>query len=144
MSAVRSILANPRYLGYHVSGRTKKADVLLDPDTPTLGHITRQQPQERDTWVTASTQTYEAIVEKKIWHQVQALIAANTRSNARTSTPRRNRAGVRRSEISRYPLAGLVICDACGRKLQGNMVLGHVFYRCKLSRDTRYRWTTTR
>ena len=38
-------------------------------------------------------------------------------------------------EISRYPLAGLVICDACGRKLQGNMVRGHAFYRCKLSRD---------
>ena len=27
MSAVRAILANPRYLGYHVSGRTKKVDV---------------------------------------------------------------------------------------------------------------------
>ena len=135
MSAVRSILANPRYLGYHVSGRTKKADVLLDPDTPMLGHITRQQPQDRDTWVTASTQTYEAIVQEKIWHQVQALIANNTRSNARTSTSRRNHVGVRRSEISRYPLAGLVICDACGRKLQGNMVRGHAFYRCKLSRD---------
>ena len=34
MSAVRTILANPRYLGYHVSGRTKKADILLDPDSP--------------------------------------------------------------------------------------------------------------
>ena len=48
MSAVRAILTNPRYLGYHVSGRTKKADVLLDPDAPTLGHVTRQQWQDRD------------------------------------------------------------------------------------------------
>jgi site-specific DNA recombinase len=135
MSAVRSILANPRYLGYHVSGRTKKADVLLDPDAPMLGHVTRQQPQDRTEWVTASTQTYEAIVEEKIWHQVQALIASNTRSNARTSTPRRNRTGVKRSEISRYPLAGLVVCDRCGKKFQGNMVRGHAFYRCKVSRD---------
>jgi hypothetical protein len=47
MSAVRSILANPRYLGYHVSGRTKKADILLDPDVPALGHVTQQQWQDR-------------------------------------------------------------------------------------------------
>lgn len=135
MSAVRSILANPRYLGYHVSGRTKKADVLLDPDAPMLGHVTRQQPQDRGEWVTASTQTYEAIVDEKTWHQVHALLAGNTRSNATTSAPRRNRTGVRRAGLSRYPLAGLVICDCCGKKLQGNTVRGHAFYRCKVSRD---------
>jgi DNA invertase Pin-like site-specific DNA recombinase len=38
MSAVREILTNPRYLGFQVSGRTKKKDVLLDPDVPALGH----------------------------------------------------------------------------------------------------------
>ena len=91
----------PRYLGHHVSGRTKKADILLDPDIPTLGHITRQNRQERDTWVTASVQTYDAIVEKSIWHQVQALVAANTRSNARSRHSPQDRAGVRQSEPSR-------------------------------------------
>src|ERR1039458_10118390 len=75
MSAVRTILGNPRYLGYHVSGRTKKADILLDPDAPALGHVTRQQWQERAEWVTASVQTYEAIVDEMTWHQVAALIA---------------------------------------------------------------------
>ena len=135
MSTVRRILANPRYLGYHVSGRTKKADVLLDPDAPMLGHVTRQQPQDRKEWVTASNQTYEALADERIWHQAQALIAANTRSNGRKSVARRNRTGVRRADLSRYPLAGLVICDCCGKKLQGNMVRGHAFYRCKLRRD---------
>ena len=48
MSAVRAILTNPRYLGHQVSGRTKKKDVLLDPDVPALGHVTRQQWQQRE------------------------------------------------------------------------------------------------
>jgi hypothetical protein len=30
---------------------------------------------------------------------------------------------------------GLVVCDCCGKKLQGNVVRGHAFYRCKVSRD---------
>src|ERR1039458_6099561 len=135
MSAVRTILANPRYLGHHVSGRTKKADILLDPDSPALGHVTRQRWQDRAEWVTASVQTYEAIVDEMTWHQVAALIAANASTNAVTPARRRTHTGVRRAEPSRYPLSGLVVCDCCEKKLQGNMVRGHAFYRCKLSSD---------
>jgi hypothetical protein len=40
---------------------------------------------------------------------------------------------MRRSEPSRYPLAGLVVCGRCGKKLQGNLVRGHAFCRCKVS-----------
>jgi site-specific DNA recombinase len=32
-------------------------------------------------------------------------------------------------------LAGLVVCDCCGKKLQGNTVRGHAFYRCQVSAD---------
>jgi site-specific DNA recombinase len=135
MSAVRSILANPRYLGYHVSGRTKKADILLDPDIPALGHVTRQQWQDRAEWVTASVQTYDAIVDESTWHRVQALVAANTRTNAVTPGRRKTHVGVRHAEPSRYPLAGLVVCDCCEKKLQGNLVRGHAFYRCRVSSD---------
>ncbi len=28
-----------------------------------------------------------------------------------------------------------MVCDCCGETLQGNLVRGHAFYRCKLSRD---------
>jgi DNA invertase Pin-like site-specific DNA recombinase len=134
MSAVRAILGNPRYLGHHVSGRTKKKDVLLDPDVPALGHVTRQQWQQRDEWVTSSVQAYAAIVEAQIWHRVQALVASNTRTKAVTPS-RRTHAGVRRSDPSRYPLAGLVVCDACGKRLQGNTVRGYSLYRCRVSSD---------
>ncbi len=135
MSAVRAILTNPRYLGHHVSGRTKKADVLLDPDAPALGHVTRQQWQERSEWVTATVQTFDALVGEDAWHGVQALIAANTRANAATPRRRQTHAGVRRAASSRYPLAGLVICERCGKRLQGNVVRGHAFYRCTASAD---------
>jgi site-specific DNA recombinase len=135
MSAVRTILANPRYLGHHVSGRTKKADVLLDPDAPALGHVTRQQWQERSEWVTATVQTFDALVDEETWHRVQSLIAANTRTNAATPRRRQTHAGVRRAAASRYPLAGLVICERCGKRLQGNVVRGHAFYRCTASAD---------
>ena len=134
MSAVRAILTNPRYLGHQVSGRTRKKDVLLDPDTPALGHVTRQEWQPRDDWVTSAAQAYDAIVDRSLWHQVQTLLASNRRSNAGAGS-RRARAGVRRADPSRYPLAGLVVCDACGKKLQGNTVRGHSFYRCQLSLD---------
>ena len=134
MSAVRAILVNPRYLGYQVSGRTKKKGVLLNPDVPALGHVTRQQWQQRDEWVTSTVQAYDAIVEEQNWHRVQALVASNTRTKAVTPS-RRTHAGVRRSDSSRYPLAGLVICDACGKRLQGNTVRGHSLYRCRVSSD---------
>jgi DNA invertase Pin-like site-specific DNA recombinase len=134
MSAVRAILTNPRYLGYQVSGRTKKKGVLLNPDVPALGHVTRQQWQQRDEWVTSTVQAYDAIVEEQIWHRVQALVASNTRTKAVTPS-RRTHAGVRRSDSSRYPLAGLVICDACGKRLQGNTVRGYSLYRCRVSSD---------
>jgi hypothetical protein len=80
-------------------------------------------------------QTYEAIEDEARWHQVAGLIAANSRTNVLTSAKHRTRSGVRRSEPSRYPLAGLVVCDCCGKKLQGNLVRGHAFYRCKISSD---------
>ena len=97
--------------------------------------MTRQQWQHRSEWVTASVQTYDAIVDETTWHRVQALIVASTRTKA--VTPGRDRAhrGSRRSEPSRYPLAGLVLCDCCGKKLQGNMVRGNALYRCRVSPD---------
>ena len=96
--------------------------------------MTRQQWQQRDEWVTSTVQAYDAIVEEQVWHRVQAFVASNTRT--KTVTPsRRTHAGVRRSDSSLYPLAGLVICDACGKRLQGNTMRGCSLYRCRVSSD---------
>ena len=101
MSVVRTILNNPRYLGRHVSGRTRKVDVLLDPDMPSLGHVTRQKWQHRADWVTASTPTYEPIVDEMTWHRVQALIVSKARPD--TAKLRPTHAGMRRSDLSLSP-----------------------------------------
>ncbi|MGH9106353.1 MAG: recombinase family protein, partial [Acidimicrobiales bacterium] len=135
MSAVRAILTNPRYRGYHVSGRTRKVDVLVDPDFPTLGHVTRQHWQEPSDWVTASVPSYEALVDEVTWHRAQAILATNTRTNASTPARRKTHVGVRHAAPSRYPLAGLVVCDSCGKKLQGGTVRGHALYRCYRTND---------
>jgi len=95
----------------------------------------RQQWQDRSEWVTSSVQTYDAIVDEATWHRVQAVTASNTRTNAVTPGRRKTHVGVRHAELSRYPLAGLVVCDCCGKKLQGNMVRGHALYRCYMSKD---------
>jgi hypothetical protein len=44
-------------------------------------------------------------------------------------------AGVRHAEPSRYPLAGLVICGSCGKRLQGGTVRGNALYRCYRTND---------
>ena len=61
-------------------------------------------------------------------------MASNTRTKAVTPS-RRTHAGVRRSDPSRYPLAGLIICDACGKRLQGNTVRGRLAHRCRARSD---------
>ena len=85
--------------------------------------------------MTASEQTYEAIIDEVTWYRVQSLLSANARSNVVASARGIERSGVRRADSSRYPLAGLVTCDCCGRKLQGNIVRGNAMYRCTVRSD---------
>src|SRR4051812_16604507 len=40
-SAVRVILENPRYTGYAFFGRSKRQEMLVDPDNVAAGHVTR-------------------------------------------------------------------------------------------------------
>jgi hypothetical protein len=107
----------------------------VDPDLPALGHVTRQHWRERSERVTASVPSYAALVDQATWHRAQAVLAANTRTNASTPTRRKTHVGVRHAAPSRYPLGGLVVCDSCGKKLQGGTVRGHALYRCYRTND---------
>jgi hypothetical protein len=112
-----------------VFGKQAKAEVLVDPDRPGLGHVTRMRWQERSEWLSAADATHAALVDETTWHRAQQLIESNTR----TSSPRRSTGGAsRRSAPSRYPLAGLIVCAHCGRKMQGSHTRGLPFYRCRI------------
>jgi site-specific DNA recombinase len=128
-SAVRAILQNPRYLGRHVFGKQAKAEVLLDPDQPGLGHVTRMRWQDRSEWQTATDVTHEPLVDETRWQRVQQLIESNGRPSR---TPRMSGGASRRSAPSRYPLAGLITCDHCRKKLQGSHTRGLAFCRCRI------------
>ena len=91
----------------------------------------------------ASLPTYEAIVDDATWQRVQALVASNTRTKAVLLAATAPTPG-HVARTSRYPLAGLVVCGTCGKKLQGDMVRGHAFYRCKATTDYPWPSTTTR
>ena len=134
MSAVRAIVTNPGYLGCHVSGRTKKVDVLVDPDLPALGHLTRQHSQDRADGVTAVGGELRAIVDDTTG-TAPGVLADKARTNAGTPPRRKTPWGIgtRRRLVTRW--RGLVVCDSCGKKLQGGMVRGQALYRCYRSND---------
>jgi site-specific DNA recombinase len=128
-SAVRAILLNPRYLGRYVFGRQARVEVLLDPDQPALGHVTRMRWQDRSQWLNATEFTHEPLVDEASWHRVQELMESNTRPSRR-----HHHAGgeSRRSVPGRYPLSGLIVCGHCNKKLQGSHTRGRAYYRCRI------------
>ena len=50
-SAVRAILANPRYTGYEVWNKQRKDEVLIDVDDVSLGHETRMRWNDTTQWI---------------------------------------------------------------------------------------------
>ena len=127
-SAVRAILTNPRYLGRQVYGRQTKTEQLLDPDHPALGHLTRQQWQDNQSWVYSAETSHEPLVDEITWAEVQQLLVSATRTKAHTPS---GRAGRTRSATSRYPLVGLLTCGHCARKMQGQLLRAQHLYRCR-------------
>lgn len=123
-SAVRAILANPRYLGRHVFGKQRRQERLIDPRQPALGHETTMAWQSTEEWVYAEDETHPALVSKETWEAAQREIARRKRSNG---------SGSPRSPKGRYALIGLMTCFHCGRRMQGNHARGHAFYRCRLT-----------
>lgn len=123
-SAVRAILRNPRYLGHQVYGRQQRQEVLLDPAQPALGHATRMRWRTAENWVTSGDQSHPSLVDQGLWGRVQAAMASRD-----PKMPQ----GTPRATPGRYPLAGLITCQQCGRRMQGSHTRGHPFYRCRLS-----------
>jgi hypothetical protein len=120
-SAVRAILANPRYTGRQVWNRQRKDEVLLDINDVTLGHTTKMRWNDDDKWIYSDQIVHPAIVDDETFGQARQLLAAK---NAR-QVERRPRTSPRP-----YPLRGLLFCGMCQRRMQGTWNNNQAYYRC--------------
>ena len=121
-SAVRAILANPRYTGYQVWNKQRKDEILIDVDDVGLGHDTRMRWNARSQWVRSTEQVHEALVSQEDFDAAQAMFSSSKRPIHRTAAPGHH-----------YQLAGLMRCGVCGRRMQGHWNHGRAYYRCKFT-----------
>jgi site-specific DNA recombinase len=120
-SAVRAILANPRYTGHEVWGRQRRDYELIDPTAPAEGHQRRMRWNDADDWIWSPRPTHEPIISRADWDRARALTTTNQRAA--------------RSHDQTYLLRGRVICAVCGRRMTGT-TRGQTrrYYRCELRR----------
>jgi site-specific DNA recombinase len=120
-SAVRAILANPRYTGHQVWNKQRRDEVLLDIDDVAAGHISKMRWNPRDQWISSAEPTHQALVSRETFDQVQARIAARSPTSPRTA----------QTSPKPYALRGRLSCGLCQRRLQGQWVRGEAYYRCR-------------
>ncbi|WP_345540986.1 recombinase family protein, partial [Phytohabitans rumicis] len=109
-SAIKAILANPRYTGRQVWNKQRKDEVLLDVDDVALGYETRMRWNDADTWVWSDTVVHEPLVTVEDFEAARRIATQHGRDRKT-----RQRVRVRRA----YTLRGLLLCGLCGRKMQG-------------------------
>jgi len=120
--AVRAILMNPRYTGFQVWNKQRKAELLMDVDDVALGYETRMRWNPREEWVWSERPAHPAIIARHVFPPVQAVRAGGAPpTTGRTVTRTRHP----------YVLRGLLFCSDCGRRMQGNWNNGRPHYRCR-------------
>jgi site-specific DNA recombinase len=125
-SAVRAILANPRYTGRQVWNRQRKDEVLLEVHDVALGHTTVMRWNEQDKWIFSEQVVHPPIIDDDTFRQAQQLLAAK---NARQVTRRP------RTSPRPYVLRGLLFCGICTRRMQGSWNNDQAYYRCTYPSD---------
>jgi site-specific DNA recombinase len=124
-SAVRTILGNPRYTGYQVWNKQRKQESLIDVEDVALGHRTTLAWNPREEWIVSDQQVHPALVSREIFQEVQLRLGSRgPNSTGRTLRTRHH-----------YALKGLMLCAACGRRMQGNWNHGRAHYRCRFPNE---------
>jgi hypothetical protein len=124
-SAVRTILGNPRYTGYQVWNKQRKQESLIDVEDVALGHRTRLAWNPREEWIFSDHQVHPALISREIFQEVQLRLGSRgPSSTGRTLRTRHH-----------YALKGLLVCAACGRRMQGNWNHGQAHYRCRFPNE---------
>jgi site-specific DNA recombinase len=127
LGTVTAILRNPRYTGRQVWNRQRTDKDLADPADVSLGHKQVQRWNLPDGWVISRNPAHEALVSEA------GFIAAQDVSAARGPAPRGD---VRPPERRPYLLAGIIVCGACGRRMESTWSHGKAAYRCRHGRTT--------
>jgi site-specific DNA recombinase len=123
-SAVRAILANPRYTGHQVWNKQRKDEILIDVEDVALGHETKMRWNDTELWVWSEQLVHEPLVSIETFETAQTMFD-RTKQKARR-TPSKGR---------RYLLTGMLRCGICGRRMQGQWNHGQPYYRCKFPTD---------
>jgi Recombinase/Recombinase zinc beta ribbon domain len=103
---VGKILANPKYTGYMVYGRTKNTGKSQRPGQRKIRSV------PRDQWTWSPAPVHPALVSRQLWEEAQKIGAAHE--------------GVRDTEVPtrregrRYPLRSRLHCSQCGRRMTGS------------------------
>jgi site-specific DNA recombinase len=127
LGTVTTILGNPRYTGHQVWNRQRTDKDLADPADVSLGHKGVQRWNLPDGWVISTRPAHEALVSEADFVAVQGVRAA------RGPEPGTDLAG---PEQRRYLLAGLLVCGACGRRMESAWSNGKPAYRCRHGRTS--------
>ncbi|MBI1843821.1 MAG: recombinase family protein [Actinobacteria bacterium] len=106
-SAVRAILANPRYTGHQVWNKQRRDEVLVDVEDVGLGHESKMRWNDKSQWVWSEQPVHEALVDIETFEAAQSQFGRTTRTARRTPSPGRH-----------YLLSGIMRCGLCGRRMQ--------------------------
>lgn len=124
-SAVRVILANPRYTGHQVWNRQRRDEVLIDVEDVGLGHETKMRWNDKGEWVWSEQPVQHPLVSTDTFEAAQAIFGTRGASQ----TPRAPTQG------RRYLLHGMMRCGLCSRRMSGQWNHGRAYYRCRFTDD---------
>jgi site-specific DNA recombinase len=110
-AAVGKILANPKYTGYMVYGRTKNAGKSQRAGERKI----RAVPPSEWTW--SAEPSHPALVSREMWDAAQ--LVAKGHEGVRDPEVPTTRGG------RRYPLRSRVFCAQCGHRMSGNTRPGY-------------------
>lgn len=128
-STVAAILQNPRYTGYAIFGRWSKREVLVDPDDVAAGHVVRFKRSPSERVVRSRQPAHPAIISVETFTEATLLRRKRAGMSNRSRSRLERTRPIRSSGI--YLLRGRVYCSTCGRKMQGEVLGGVVYYRCR-------------
>jgi site-specific DNA recombinase len=122
-SAIRAILANPRYTGYQVWNRQRRDEVLIDVDDVALGHQTKLRWNHRDHWIWSADLAHQPLIPKATFLAAQKQASHRSSQESPQRSPRRT--------PRPYLLRGRLRCGLCQRRMEGTWNHDAPHYRCR-------------